>query len=439
MSGFAVGAGVPVVAFLCLAVFLGWRAGGGETTYRCVACLPGTWTPDERTVVAPSPAGAVAVLEAQGLLVYRVQRVWPIRRLLERGVRPSDFRRAVPHRQVADMADSVATLLENGITIQDALPMYARQQPDNKCREVLRRIDARIAGGDVSVEEAFSAHAAEFGREVATMIRIGATTATGTEGTFRQIAEMADRRAQFGSQVKKALIEPAMIGLTIFALLIYMSLYVLPQFKSFYQGYGSSLPWITSFTLDVTDWCIGHTWVLTGAAVLVGTLLWWLRHHPPSRLAWDRAVVHSPIYGRIVAAAAMGRVMGTVAAMIPVGVPLQVALPDAIGTAKNSYLEKVLHEVTAELGDASFQEAVHHHASELPDTLVAFVDTGAAAGALDEILSRYARITARDVDLATDSLQSVLKTTLILLIGVPAAWIMAAMWWPMIFYIRIIH
>ena len=36
-------------------------------------------------------------------------------------------------------------------------------------------------------------------------------------------------------------------------------------------------------------------------------------------------------------------------------------------------------------------------------------------------------------------LDLVLKTTLILLVGIPAAWIMAAMWWPMIFYIRIIH
>ena len=66
--------------------------------------------------------------------------------------------------------------------------------------------------------------------------------------------------------------------------------------------------------------------------------------------------------------------------MIPVGVPLQIALPESIGTAKNAAVESVLHDVTGELGDASFQEAVHHHADRLPDKLVAFVDTGAAAG-----------------------------------------------------------
>jgi type IV pilus assembly protein PilC len=289
------------------------------------------------------------------------------------------------------------------------------------------------------VESAFSAHADQFGREIATMIRVGATTQAGTEGTFRQIAQMADRRAQFGSQMKKALIEPAMIGVTVFALLIYMCFYVLPQFKSFYAGYGSTLPWITTFTLSVTDWSTSHLWLLVlVVAALVGLVLW-MRRHPPTRLWWDGLLVRTPVYGRIVESAALGRVMGTVSTMIPVGVPLQVALPDAIGTAKNRYIEKVLTEVTSELGDASFQEAVRHHAGQLPDKLVSFVETGAAAGALDEILSRYARITARDVDLATESLQSVVKTTLILRVGVPAAWIMAAMWWPMIYYIRIIH
>jgi type IV pilus assembly protein PilC len=400
---------------------------------------PNAWSMSRRSVVASTPEEAASVLESQGLLVDGVRRAWPVRRLLERGVRLSDLRRTIPQRQIAEMADAVATLLENNITIQDALPMYASQKPDNACRTVLRQIESQIAGGSMSVEAAFSAHSEQFGREVATMIRVGSTTQVGTEGTFRQIAQMADRRAGFGSQVKKALIEPAMIGVTIFALLLYMCFYVLPQFKSFYAGYGSTLPWITTFTLSVTDWCTSHLWLVVLLSIAVFVLVWWLRRHPPTRLLWDRLLVRTPIYGRIVESAALGRVMGTVSTMIPVGVPLQVALPDAIGTAKNRYIERVLTEVTSELGDASFQEAVRNHAGQLPDKLVSFVETGAAAGALDEILSRYARINARDVDVATESLQSVLKTTLILLVGIPAAWIMAAMWWPMIFYIRIIH
>jgi type II secretory pathway component PulF len=337
------------------------------------------------------------------------------------------------------MADAVATLLENNMTIQDALVMYAGQKPDNKCREILRAIEGDIKGGALSVEEAFAGHAENFGSEIATMIAVGATTEAGAEGTFRQIAEMEGRRAQFGSQLKRALIEPAMIGATVLALLVYMTVFVLPQFKSFYQGYGSSLPWITTFTLDTTDWALSHAWVLGLLCVAVGYGLWKSRRHPATRLRWDRAVLALPLYGKIAEAAALGRVMGTVSSMIPVGVPLQVALPESIGTAKNAAIEQVLRAVTDELGDASFQEAVHHHADRLPEKLVAFVDTGAAAGALDEILRRYATITARDVDLAAESLQSVLKTTLILLVGIPAGWVMAAMWWPMIFYVRIIH
>lgn len=439
MRSALVGVGLPVLIVLAVGVAVGLRAVSGEPTFRCTAYEPGTWRLFRRTVLARGPVEAAAVLEAQGLLVERVRRVRPWRRALDRGVRPSDFRAAIPHRQVAEMADAVATLLENNVTIQDALPLYAGQKPDTKCREVLRGIEADIRGGAMSVEEAFGARAAQFGHEVATMIRVGATTDAGAEGTFRQIAALAERRATFGSQVKRAFIEPVMIGVTVLALLVYMTIFVLPQFESFYRGYGAALPWITSFTLAVTDWAIAHTWALTLAALAAGGGLWWCRHRPALRLRWDRAVLRLPVYGRIAEAAALGRVMGTVSSMIPVGVPLQLALPDAIGTARNAFIERVLTEVTAELGDASFAQAVHHHAAHLPDKLVAFVDTGAAAGALDEVLARYATITARDVDLAAESLQSVLKTTLILLVGVPAAWVMAAMWWPMIFYVRIIH
>jgi type IV pilus assembly protein PilC len=439
VSGALLSLGVGMLLVLVGVTVVGARAIAGEPTFRCTAHRPGTWEEDRRTVVAGGATEAAAILEGQGLMVSDVRRVWPVRRALERGVRLSDFRQAVPHRQIAEMADAVATLLENRMTIQDALVMYAGQKPDNKCREILRAVESDIEGGARSVEEAFTAHAANFGHEIATMIAVGATTEAGAEGTFRQIAEMEGRRAQFGSQIKRALIEPAMIGVTILALLLYMTVFVLPQFKSFYQGYGSSLPWITTFTLDTTDWALSHAWVLMLLAVAASVALWQCRRHPATRLRWDRAVLRLPLYGKIAEAAALGRVMGTVSSMIPVGVPLQLALPESIGTARNAAIEQVLREVTDELGDASFQEAVHHHAARLPDTLVAFVDTGAAAGALDEILRRYATITARDVDLAAESLQSVLKTTLILLIGIPAGWVMAAMWWPMIFYVRIIH
>lgn len=439
MTAIVLGIGVPMVAALVTVLVVGARAIANEPMFRCTAYRPGTWDSTRRIVVASEPGEATAILERQGLMVSEVRRIWPVRRALERGVRLSDFRQAVPHRQIADMAEAVTTLLENNMTIQDALVMYAGQKPDNKCREILRSIESDIAGGALSVEEAFAAHTANFGSEIATMIRVGATTEAGVEGTFRQIGEMAGRRAQFGSQVKRALIEPAMIGVTVLALLIYMTVFVLPQFKSFYAGYGSSLPWITTFTLDVTDWALTHVWVLSLLALGIGLALWQGRRQPAARLRWDRAMLGLPLYGKIAEAAALGRVMGTVSSMIPVGVPLQVALPESIGTAKNTAVEQVLRDVTSELGDASFQEAVHHHAERLPDKLVAFVDTGAAAGALDEILRRYATITARDVDLAAESLQSVLKTTLILLVGIPAGWVMAAMWWPMIFYVRIIH
>lgn len=307
MTDVVLGIAVPVILALVAVSIVGGRAIAGEPTFRCAAYRTGTWEQYRRTVVATDATEAVSILEGQGLMVSHVRRVWPVRRALERGVRLTDFRAAIPHRQIAEMADSIATLLENNMTIQDSLVMYGGQKPDNKCREVLRSVESDIAGGSVSVEEAFATRAASFGSEIATMIRVGGTTEVGAEGTFRQIAEMAGRRAQFGSQIKRALIEPAMIGVTVLALLVYMTVFVLPQFKSFYQGYGSSLPWITTFTLDVTDWGLTHLWLLSALGLAVACGLWQCRRHRATRLRWDRAVLGLPLYGKIAEAAALGQ------------------------------------------------------------------------------------------------------------------------------------
>lgn len=430
---------ITTVVGVAAAIGIGLRASGGEPTFRVTAYRGEDWARVTRSVIASSASEAMHVVESQGLTPHTATRVWPVGRFLRRGVHVSDFYRRIPQRQMAEMADDVATLLENNISIQDAIPLYARQQPDNKCREVLRRINFEITSGNMSPEEAFAAHADQFGHEIATMIGVGTRSDVGIEGTFRNIARMCERRSELARGIKRAVIEPVMIGATILALLLYMTFYVLPQFAHFYQSYGSHLPGITQITLAVTSFATRDLWVLVlaGGALCGGLFL--LRRNPTSRLVWDRTTLRIPVYGRIAQASCLGRVMGTVAAMLPVGVPIQVALPESIPTAKNAWVEKVLLDVSSEIGDASFSEAVHRHAHQLPDRLVAFVQTGAAAGADDEVLERYARITNRDVDLAAESLQSVLKTTLILLVGLPAAWIFAAMWFPMIFYIRLIH
>ncbi len=438
MSGLFVGIVLCVVIVVVAAGFAGVRATGGEPTYRCVALAPNTYQTVHRTVIARSEEEATGILRTQGYLVQRAWRVYPWRRLLDRGVSLSDFRRSIPQKELSDMAKMLAISLDANMTIQDAIAMYVAQKPENKARETLRRVLVDIRSAQLSVEDAFAVRAEAFGPEVVAMIRTGAKSRVGLAGTFEHIAELAEKRGAFTQNIKKAMIYPAILGLLMIGLMAYLITKVMPQFVTFYKQYNAKLPGMTTLTIGVFNAIFKHFYVVVLVAVLIGGLVYWLRQNPKTRLHWDRIVLKIPIVGKTLRDASIGRTMATVAAMVPVGIPIQRALQDAIPVAKNRFIEQTLRKVLAGLRTTSLQQAVKDQGRDLPAKLVAYVQTGAATGSLDEVLSRYARITQRDLDVAAEAADTIVGTLLFIIVAVPLVWVFIAMWLPMIYYLKLV-
>jgi type II secretory pathway component PulF len=434
MTGLFLGVVLCVVIVVAAGLLAGVRATGGEPTYRCVALSPNTYQQVHRTVIARSEDEATGILKTQGYLVQRAWRVYPWRRLLDRGVSLSDFRRSIPQKELSDMAKMLAISLDANMTIQDSIAMFVAQKPENKARQTLRRVLVDIRSAQLSVEDAFAVRAEAFGPEVVAMIRTGAKSKVGLAGTFEHIAELAEKRGAFAQNLKKSLIYPAILGLLMLGLMAYLITKVMPQFVTFYKQYNAKLPGMTTITISAFNLVFKHFFLVV---LLVG-LVYWLRQNPKTRLYWDRISLKIPIVGKTLRDASIGRTMATVAAMVPVGIPIQRALQDAIPVAKNRFIEQTLRNVLQGLRTTSLQQAVKDQSKDLPAKLVAYVQTGAATGSLDEVLSRYARITQRDLDVAAEAADTIIGTVLFIIIAVPLVWVFIAMWLPMVYYLKLV-
>lgn len=438
MTGIFFGIVMCVVVVLAAAAVAGVRATGGESTYRCVALAPNTYQTVHRTVIARSAEEATGILRTQGYLVQRAWRVYPWRRLLDRGVSLSDFRRSIPQKELSDMAKMLAISLDANMTIQDSIAMFVAQKPENKARQILRRVLVDIRGAQLSVEDAFAVRSEAFGPEVVAMIRTGAKSRVGLSGTFEKIAELAEKRGAFAQNLKKSLIYPSILAILMIGLMAFLITKVMPQFVTFYKQYNANLPGMTSMTIAIFNALFQHFYLVVLGVVLAGVLVYWLRQNPTTRLYWDRVELKIPLVGRTLRDAAIGRTMATVAAMVPVGIPIQRALQDAIPVAKNRFIEQTLRRVLSGLRSTSLQQAVKDQSKDLPPKLVAYVQTGAATGSLDEVLSRYARITQRDLDVAAEAADTIIGTVLFIIIAVPLVWVFVAMWLPMIYYLKLV-
>lgn len=354
-------------------------------------------------------------------------------------VRPSQLRTKVSARQLADMAHAMASYLASDMPIQEAIENYIRQRPNNRCREVLARVQYNLRRGGMTLAEAISAEAAAFGTDVVAMISAGTRADGGLEGAFEQIASMTDKQADLNRQILKALGYPVVVLVVLFAAMTFMVGYILPQFSGIYRSLGSTLPTMTRIVIDFSNLFYRNLWLLVlVVAAVVGGVVWTRRNRQARRQA-DRLLLKVPVLGGIWQRTSMGRAMAVLSGMVSVGIPTQEAFALAIPAAGNRHIEETLTSVSEMLGTHSLRDAVLSHRDSLPESLVSYVEIGSQAADLDKMLRRYASITERDVDAAIATLSSALQPALIVCLGAVVGFFVVAMYSPMWDMVKLIN
>lgn len=429
--------GLVVVGGGAIAAIVQYRASGGMPVW-VVEAYNEDYQPVRKTIVASDPDAVTAILRRQRLKAESIRLIPAWRRMIRRDIRLSDFRRKIPARQISDMATIIASFVSADVPIQEAIAVYARQKPDNMCREIMRRIQGELSGGRATIAEAFGAYREQLGTEVVAILTAGLTADDGIVGAFQQIAEMSEKRDNIGRQWRKAMTYPTIVLIITLVALAFMLWKVVPSFKSAYASFGAKLPAPTALTIGLSHLLFSHLYVPVILIVGIIMLVSYVRSNAATRLQWDKAATKLPFLGKVIQGAALGRSMATLSSLLAVGVPTQEALRVAIPSAGNAWIEKVLHDVATSLGHASIQEAVRIHRDNLPASLVAFVETGASTADLDSVLRRYAKFAQRDADLAVQNLSTVVEPAMLIIVGALVGTIVISMYLPMIDIVKII-
>lgn len=426
---------VLVAAVVVLAV-VQYRATGGTPVWT-VDAYSDDYQTIHLTVTAPDAETAMTIAQNQRLQVESIRLIPTWRRMLRKDLSFSDFRKRVPSRQIADMAYSLGSFVHATLPVQEAIAIYGRQKPDNVSRQIMRRIQAEISGGRKTIEQAFAGYSDQWGEEVVAILSAGMRS-NKMESALEQIANICDGRDRISREWRKALSYPIIVLLVTMAALAFMLWKVVPTFKSAYASFNAKLPGPTLVTIAVSHFFFGHIYLGLAFLLALFGVVAYLRANEMTRLRWDRTSTRLPVIGKVVEGSAWGRAMSTLASLLEVGVPTQTALSLAIPSAGNKWVEKVLRDVRTSLVDASPEQAFRLHAAYLPESLVSFVETGAATAGLDTFLRRYAKFAQREAENAMEMLSAIVQPALLLLVAGVVGATVITLYLPMIEIVKVI-
>lgn len=183
----------------------------------------------------------------------------------------------------------------SGISITDALSIYAESSPRPKIKRILKEVRTDMERG-MKMPDAFAKHPDLFPDYVVEMMKVNEGTGQSNDiytDIVRTLEQQIDLRRNIGSQMGQMIFLGILLILTI-CIVVFL---VLPSMGKLMMGTGMEIPWYTQILLDVGNGAKNFWWLIAiiAAGIVFGSKIAAKRN--PRQLA--HILLSLPLYGKI--------------------------------------------------------------------------------------------------------------------------------------------
>lgn len=338
-------------------------------------------------------------------------------------------RRAIKPADVAFMVRELATVLEAGLPVVQALDITAESQHQARMQDVLESLSREVAAGS-SLSEALKRHPKYFGGLHISLVAAGERSGRLGE-LLASLATWLERRERIRKKISSALSYPAaVLGIAVVVVSL-MLIYVVPEFERMFAGYGAELPPLTRLIVNLSQGLRedGLTWLIV-LIIGAGVLTWTRRRLPGGRNFEDRLKLALPLLGSLFARAALARFMRTLATLLAAGLPAIEALDAAAGSCGNRVYESAIRQARDDVATGQGLRRAMTYLEALPPALVQMVGVGEETGRLSEMCSHLADRYDEALQTAADRLGALLEPLLMAILGILIGGLVLAMYLP---------
>lgn len=336
----------------------------------------------------------------------------------------------VSMRQLTTFTQQLATLQDAGLPIVRSLRILEGQLKPSLLKNCLMDVADDVESG-ATLSEAMSKHPRAFDRLYVGMIKAG--EAGGVLDTILdRLSHFMEKSLRLRKKVIGALIYPVVVTVVAVGILAGIMNFVIPAFQKMFKEVGVSLPVMTEILLAISD-VVQNYWYLIPGIPVVMVLMWkGISSTPKGKYALDKFLLYMPVFGPIIHKSTISRFARTLGTLIASGVPILESLSITREATGNDVIAKAIDEVHASIKEGESIAKPLQESGVFDDMLVNMIDIGEETGELDKMLVKIADNYDDDVDVAVESLTSIIEPILIVGMGGAVGFIVIALFLPLI-------
>jgi type IV pilus assembly protein PilC len=376
---------------------------------------------------APSESAVLGKLQSMGLSPLTVEE-GKAASGLNMEISLGGFEKGVDLKSLAVASRQLATMISAGLPLLRALHILAEQTDNKKLKTILGQVanDVEVGG---SFSDSLAKHPIDFPPLMISMVRAGETGGF-LEGALDALAVNFEKDAKLRATIKSAMTYPVMVLCLSLVAVIVMLTFIVPIFKTMFEGLGSSLPAPTQILVTVSQ---NMFWIApTLIVLLVVGFVWWRRNKNTEgvRRTIDPLKLKAPVFGKLAQKIAVARFTRNFANMIGAGVPILQALNVIGATSGNYVIEQATKRVAESVRNGQSISKPLSEEKVFPPMVVQMMAVGEDSGSLEVMLTKIADFYDDEVQAMTEGLTSLIEPLLIAFLGVVIGGMVVALYMP---------
>jgi general secretion pathway protein F len=316
---------------------------------------------------------------------------------------------------LALMTRQLATLVQSGSPLEEALATTAKQTEKRNVRHILSAIRSRVVEG-YTLADGLALFPSVFPDIYRATVAAGEQSGH-LDAVLERMADYTETRQETQQRISSAMFYPVILTIISIAIVAGLLGFIVPKIIDVFSNVGQELPAMTQVLIKISDFVRAYGIYIAIALVIAFILFKQLMKIPKWRYKYHNFLLKVPVIKKMVRGLNTARFARTLSILASSGVPILDAMSISAEVVQNLPMRKAIENAADKVREGMTINRALDQSKYFPPMTIYLIASGESSGKLDDMLERAALQQERETDMMLTNMLGIFEPMLILIMG----------------------
>ena len=331
-------------------------------------------------------------------------------------------RNKIGRRDLINFSFYLEQLTRAGVPILDGLADLRDGEENPTFRDIITGVIEAIEGGN-SFSQALELFPKIFDDVFVSLIKVGERSGKMSE-VLIDITNTLKWQDELIAKGKKIMTYPAVMGSLVFAVVMGMMVFVVPDIMQAIVGLGGAIPLETRALMAVSNFLVNYWYIVIITPIVITIILsYFYKTSSKAKFNMDGIFLKIWLIGPISEKIKISRFSRYFALMFASGITVLDAIELSKSVVSNAVLEDGIDRAWQQISEGGSISESFKNIGIFPPLVVRMLRVGEASGQMDKSLNNVSYFFDRDINDSIEKMEPIIQTSMMSAIGIVVLWL----------------